>query len=25
LGVGIGEGLIAKKSLQIMGKNPEMA
>ncbi len=25
LGVGIWEGLIAKKSLQIMGKNPEMS
>jgi len=24
LGVGIGEGLVAKKSLEIMGKNPDM-
>ena len=25
LGVGIGEGIVAKKSLEIMGKNPEMS
>lgn len=24
LGVGIGEGIVAKKSLEVMGKNPEM-
>lgn len=25
LGVGIGEGMVAKKSLEVMGKNPEMS